>query len=145
MHNAERHLPWTCAILKFMSDSEIEATQNATPTQAPSRKMSPAELAVVSAREKLSRYLPRAVEILTELAETGENERVRLSAAESILDRAGVGKSSTQEVVQHSQAEHEAANRSAQDIVAMLAKNKQGVADMPAPRDLEVLVVHEGE
>ena len=67
-------------------------------TAASSKQASYHDALLQSARDKLARYLPRAVEIITELAETSENDRVRLAAAESIADRAGLGKSSTTQV-----------------------------------------------
>lgn len=124
-----------------MSDTLEVAPQESAPPQ----RLSPAQLAVVSAREKLSRYVNRSVEILEELAETAENERVRLAAVESILDRAGVGKTSTTHVVEHSQAEHDAADAVAREVVESLARNKRHVNEGPAPKDLETLIVHEGD
>lgn len=95
-------------------------------------------------RDRLSRFLPRAVDILTELAETAENERVRLAAAESILDRAGLGKSATTQL-QVSSAEHEIANREADELVAKLQQNidKRGLP-RPTP-SIEALIVLEGD
>ena len=101
------------------------------------------EALVDAAREKLTKYLGRAVEIITELAETSENDRVRLAAAESIADRAGLGKSSTQQV-NVSASEHEAADREAQELVDRL--NAQ-ITHVPTPVEptLESLIIHEGE
>lgn len=42
------------------------------------------------AREKIMQSAPFAVDVLEQLMETAESEPVRLKAAESILDRAGV-------------------------------------------------------
>lgn len=109
----------------------------------PERKMSASEQALVNAREKLGRYVGRAVDILTELAETSENDRVRLSAADSILDRAGLGKSSTTQV-QVNQGEHEAARREAEDVVARIRANKPAIDVAPVEIGLEALIVHEG-
>jgi hypothetical protein len=101
------------------------------------------EEAVNKAREKLSKYLGRAVEIITELAETSENDRVRLAAAESIADRAGLGKSSTTQV-NVSQSEHEAARREAEELVARLGDNR-GIPAVVVEPDLDTLIVLEGE
>ena len=101
------------------------------------------EAMIQAAREKLTRYLPRAVEIITELAETSENDRVRLAAAESIADRAGLGKSSTTQV-NVSASEHEAARKDAEDVVARLKQNKSIETKLVTP-DLDTLVVLEGE
>ena len=109
----------------------------------PERKMSASEQALVNAREKLSRYVGRAVEILTELAESSENDRVRLSAADSILDRAGLGKSYTTQV-QVNQGEHEAARKEAEDVVARIKANKPAINVPPVDVSLEALVVLEG-
>ena len=114
------------------------------PQRRVERKLSPAEQAVASAREKLSRYLPRAVEILTELAETSENDRVRLAAAESIADRAGLGKSSTTHV-QVNTGEHEALELEAQEMYARMGRNKAAITEGTLDLSLEALVVHEGE
>lgn len=111
---------------------------------ASSGKQDYAQVALDRARDKLSRYLERAVEIITELAETSENDRVRLAAAESIADRAGLGKSSTQRV-EVADSEHEAARREAEDMVRRLEANR-GVLDKGRTEvSLEALVVHEGE
>lgn len=141
MQNTQRPPLCACATLNFMSDA-LDTT--AAPPQ-PARKLSPSELALASARERLSRYVNRSVEILTELAETAENERVRLAAVESILDRSGLGKVTTTQVEVHNQAEHEAAARAAEEVVAALNKNKNGVKTGPQVKDLDVLIVHEGE
>ena len=114
------------------------------PQRRVERKLSPAEQAIASAREKLSRYLPRAVEILTELAETSENDRVRLAAAESIADRAGLGKSSTTHV-QVNTGEHEALELEAQEMYARMGRNKAAITEGTLDLSLEALVVHEGE
>lgn len=128
-------------MLDFMSE-EIEPVPT---TGLPARKPSPVELAVASARENLSRYMGRAVEIITELAEGAENERVRLAAAESILDRTGVGKTSTQQVEVGSAGEHEAARRSADEVMKAFNKNKRDMSKEPADISLEALIVHEGD
>lgn len=96
-------------------------------------------------RDKLARFMPRALDILTELAETAENERVRLSAAESILDRAGLGKSSTTQVTV-SQAEHDIATNEATELVAKLSKQKAIETGSPQVKpSIEALVVLEGD
>lgn len=102
------------------------------------------EATIASAKEKLSRFLPRAVEIITELAEFSENDRVRLAAAESIADRAGLGKASTT-TVQVNQGEHEAARNEAEEIVARIADNQRAIAQGAVEMPLDVLIVHEGD
>lgn len=111
--------------------------------ERPVVKPTSAEAHVEAAREKLHKYLGRAVEIITELAETSENDRVRLAAAESIADRAGLGKSSTTQV-NVSASEHEAADREAQELVAKLSAQKEVQAPVVEPT-LESLIIHEGE
>ena len=133
-------------MLKFMSDDEIvvaEVVERSTASSKMQKAQAAHEAVLLSAREKLARYLPRAVEIITELAETSENDRVRLAAAESIADRAGLGKSSTTQV-NVSASEHEAARRDAEDVIARLKKNKS--LDTPAVSpDLDTLIVLEGD
>ena len=130
------------AKLKFMFDADseiVEAEVVRTPVPSPTSH----EAVVAKAREKLDRYLGRAVEIITELAETSENDRVRLAAAESIADRAGLGKSQTTQVTVSS-SEHEAARREAEELVARLGENK-GVSEKSVKPDLDTLIVLEGD
>lgn len=123
----------------FEADSEVVEAE----VVAPVVKTSPREAHLEAAREKLDKYLGRAVEIITELAETSENDRVRLAAAESIADRAGLGKSSTTQV-NVSQSEHEAARREAEELVARLGDNR-GIPAVVVEPDLDTLIVLEGE
>lgn len=102
------------------------------------------EAVILAARDKLNRYLGRAVEIITELAETSENDRVRLAAAESIADRAGLGKSSTTQV-NVSASEHEAARKDAEDVVAQLKRNKALTSAPVVSPEVDTLIVLEGE
>ena len=124
-----------------MSEEEIE--QVGVPSTV-ARKLSPSELAIASAREQLTKYLPRAVQIITELAETSENDRVRLAAAESIADRAGLGKSSTTQVTVQA-GEHEALDLEAREMVAALDRNRASVSEGKLNVSLDALVVLEGE
>lgn len=129
----------------FDDDSTvIEAEVVHTRVDVPTKVANAQEEALNKAREKLNRYLGRAVEIITELAETSENDRVRLAAAESIADRAGLGKSSTTQV-NVSASEHEAARREAEELVGRLSDQKSvGRAPVVDP-DLDALIVLEGE
>lgn len=103
------------------------------------------EANITSAKDIFNRYLQRSAQILTELAETSENDRVRLAAAESILDRGGIGKSSTTQV-QVNQGEHEAARNEAAELVARIEENQRAIAEGGVIKpDLDVLIVHEGE
>lgn len=129
-----------------MSDDEIveaEVVERSTVSSRMQKAQQAHEAVLLSAREKLARYLPRAVEIITELAETSENDRVRLAAAESIADRAGLGKSSTTQV-NVSASEHEAARKDAEDVIAQLKRNK-GITGPEVKPDLDTLIVLEGE
>lgn len=142
----QRQVVYGRAKLKFMSDEDLEVVEAEVVERRPSiaeRNASHQEAVVNAAREKLSAYLGRAVEIITELAETSENDRVRLAAAESIADRAGLGKSSTQQV-NVSASEHEAARRDAEDIVARLGENR-GIKGPVVKPDVETLIVLEGD
>lgn len=121
-----------------MSDAALEEV----PTIITSRAQDSVALAIASARSKLVSYLPRAVEIITELAETSENDRVRLAAAESIADRAGLGKSQIHQV-QVSQTEHDVAEIEANELLKRIRENQQEI-DVPHP-SLEALIVHEGD
>lgn len=139
--------------LNFMSeaqinDSEVVVAEIVTPSgekpNLPTTTQSHQEKVLEQAREKLTKYLGRAVEIITELAETSENDRVRLAAAESIADRAGLGKSSTTQV-NVSQSEHEAARREAEELVARMEQNKSITPGQSPNPSLDALMVHEGE
>ena len=121
-----------------MSDAALEPVPESTPVKKPD----PAALAIASAREKLYKYLPRAVEIIVELAEMSENDRVRLAAAESIADRSGLGKSQTHQV-QVSQTEHDVAEIEAQELLAQIERNHAQITG-PTPT-LDTLIVLEGE
>lgn len=121
-----------------MTDIEVASTQS---VQKADFRTSELE----RMRDKLARFMPRAVDILTELAETAENERVRLAAAESILDRSGLGKSSSTQVTV-SQAEHDIATREAEEIVAKLGRQKEIESGAPVVKpSIEALVVLEGD
>lgn len=121
---------------------EAEVLDTAS-TVMPRRGPASQEQILEAARAKLSAYLPRAVEIITELAETSENDRVRLAAAESIADRAGLGKSSTTRV-ETTSSEHEAARKEAEDVVKRLRKNQEAQLNKTHDIPLDVLIVHEG-
>lgn len=101
-------------------------------------------LTIASARERLTRFLPRAVEILEELAELSENDRVRLAAAESIADRAGLTKGTTLDV-RTSQAEHDIAQQEALTLLKRIQDNQEEIAAKHVDVSLEALIVHEAE
>lgn len=142
----QRHRPSRRAKLKFVTDEQNDTESGVTPLDTPqivAKIENHQEAVVLAAREKLNRYLGRAVEIITELAETSENDRVRLAAAESIADRAGLGKSSTTQV-NVSASEHEAARKDAEEVVAQLRRNKAIEGKVVDP-DVDTLIVLEGE
>ena len=94
------------------------------------------------AREMLSRFVPRAVEVLTELMELAENDRVRLSAANSLLDRAGVV--TPQEItIREDPMEHQLVKEDAEAIMRRIAANAEQRAQR-GPKSLEAIMVHEG-
>lgn len=95
------------------------------------------------AQGALAKYLPRAVEVVTELLEGAENERVRLAAAEAIMDRSGLGKTQTTEV-KVSQEEQEIARREAEEMIARIQVNQQQAHNVHKI-SLDALIVHEGE
>lgn len=99
---------------------------------------------IASARERLTRFLPRAVEILEELAELSENDRVRLAAAESIADRAGLTKGTTLDV-RTSQAEHDIAEQETQALLRRIQENQDEITSSSHVVPLDVLIVHEGD
>lgn len=107
-------------------------------------KTDPAVLAVASARASLTQFLPRAVQILQELAETSENDRVRLAAVESIADRVGLGRSSTTQL-QVNSAEHEAVEAETAELLIRMKRNQDAIEAESHEVPLDVLIVHEGE
>lgn len=114
-------------------------------TAASSKQQAHLEVNLASAKDLINRYLVRSIQIITELAETSENDRVRLAAAESIADRGGLGKSATTQV-QVNQGEHEAARNEAAELVARIEENQRAIAEGIGHKpDLDVLIVHEGE
>lgn len=95
-------------------------------------------------KDMLTGYAQRAVEILQELAEYAENDRIRLSAVNSILDRAGVV--APQEIkVTASQEEHAIIRSEAEQTMARIQANAQAAAERKRVRDLDTLMLHEGD
>lgn len=95
-------------------------------------------------KQMLNSYAQRAVEILQELAEYAENDRIRLSAVNSILDRAGVV--APQEIkVTASQEEHAIIRDEAEQTMARIKANAEQAAKRKREHDVEVLMLHEGE
>lgn len=121
--------------------SDIEPVQ-----EAPVRpvRADPAVLAVASARAKLTNFLPRAVEILTELAEGSENDRVRLAAVESIADRVGLGRTSTTQL-QVNSGEHEAVESETNELLIRMQRNQNVINAESHEVPIEVLIIHESE
>ena len=113
-------------------------------TASSSKQQAHLDVNLASAKDLINRYLVRSIQIITELAETSENDRVRLAAAESIADRGGLGKSATTQV-QVNQGEHEAARNEADELIARIADNQRAIAEGAKEVPLDVLIVHEGE
>jgi hypothetical protein len=91
----------------------------------------------------LNGYAQRAVEILQELAEYAENDRIRLSAVNSILDRAGIV--APQEVkITASPEEHAIIKSEAEETMRRISENVKAAATRRA-HSLEAVMVHEGE
>lgn len=124
------------AILDALGEKRMTTLQQSNDEQL--RKK--AELA----RGMLSNFTDRAVQILQELAEYAENDRVRLSAVNSILDRAGVV-APTEVHVTATQEEHDLVRREAEDVLIRMQRNvEQRAITGPRP-SLEALVVLEDE
>jgi hypothetical protein len=97
-----------------------------------------------AARGMLSDYANRAVQILQELAEYGDNDRIRLSAANSILDRAGV-QAPQQIELSAAPEEHQLARDEAVEIMQRIKENAQPASLPKPPLSIEAVVVHEGD
>lgn len=95
-------------------------------------------------KQMLNDYAQRAVEILKELAEFAENDRIRLSAVNSILDRAGVV--TPQEIkVTASQEEHAIIRTEAEQVMARIQANAEQAAKRKKGMGIETLMIVEGE
>lgn len=94
------------------------------------------------ARERLEAFVPDAVKVLIDLALTAENEAVQLKALETILDRGGLGKSTTVHVAVD-EHERRLVKGEAEAVLDKLARNR---AALPAVTpSLDTLIVLEGE
>ena len=107
-------------------------------------KQSRESLALASAREKLSRLVGRSVQVMEELMDYGENERVRLAAAEAIADRAGLSRQVTA-TLQVNTGEHEAARIEAEELVKGIERNKAALNTHVVTPSVESLIIHEGD
>ena len=96
------------------------------------------------ARSMMAGYVGRAVEVLTEIMEIGENDRVRLSAANSLLDRAGVV--APPEVKDAATAEeHQLVKAEAEQVLQRIEENVRARDARQKTPSLEAVMVHEGE
>lgn len=96
------------------------------------------------ARKTLGDFTQRAVQILQELAEFAENDRIRLAAVNSILDRAGVN--APQEIkVTATQEEHALVRAEAEETLAKLERNLATRAISTPKPSLEAVIVHEAD
>ena len=93
------------------------------------------------ARTMLSGFTDRAVQILQELAELGDTDRIRLSAVNSILDRAGVI-TPTEIKVSASKEEHDLVKHEVYEVMERIQAN---VTHKAAPKSLEAIMIHEGD
>jgi hypothetical protein len=101
-------------------------------------------LAIDRTRGLLSTYAERAAQILQELAEYGDNERIRLSAVNSILDRVGVV--APMEVkVTASPEEHQLIRGEAEQVLERIKANAEKQAERSRPKELATLMVLESE
>lgn len=96
-----------------------------------------------AARLRLSNFADRAAQILEELAEYSENDRIRLSAADSILNRAGVV-APTEVRVTASPEEHQLVRGEAEETLKRIQENMQAQKDRKA-LSIEAIVLHEGD
>lgn len=95
-------------------------------------------------RGVLMNYSGRAAEILQELAEFADNDRIRLSAVNSILDRAGVIAPIVMQSAP-SQEEHDIIKRDAEKVMADIQRNAEQAAKRLVKPGMEALMVIEGE
>lgn len=95
-------------------------------------------------RKTLAGFTDRAVQILQELAEFAENDRIRLAAVNSILDRAGVT-APTEIKVTATQEEHDLVKADAEETLARLQANIEYRALATPKPSLEAVIIHEGE
>lgn len=94
------------------------------------------------ARLMMSGFAERAAAILQELAEYSENDRIRLSAANSILDRAGV-QAPQEHKVTVSPEEHQLVRAEAEETLERIGRNVAKQQERKAI-SLEAIVLHEG-
>lgn len=97
-----------------------------------------------AARLRLSNFADRAAQILEELAEYSENDRIRLSAADSILNRAGVV-APTELHVRANPEEHQLVRGEAEETLKRIEENMRAQAERPKAISMEAIIVHEGE
>ena len=130
MSNNEERIPYTGAGERNMSLATSQEQQQ--------------KANIERTKAMLNGYAQRAVEILQELAEYADNDRIRLSAINSILDRAGVV--TPQEIkVTASPEEHALIRTEAENTMARIEANMQAAAERKKQRDLATLMLHEGE
>lgn len=98
-------------------------------------------VAKLKASDMLARFTERAAATLVDLMDS-DNDRVRLAAAEAILDRMGLGKTQTVDVA-ISQSEHDVAKHEAETLLAQLELNRLA---LPVPKpSLEAVILHESD
>ena len=130
-------------ILAMSEDLEVSMHDHALPVFPEGPQEEYKRRILEQSQMTLARFLPRAVEVLSELLEGADNERVRLSAAEAIMDRAGLTKSQVTQI-QVTTEEHAVARVEADAMVARIAANQAGAIDKPV-LSLDAIIVHEGD
>lgn len=100
--------------------------------------------AIDRTRSNLVNFAGRAAEILQELAEFADNDRIRLSAVNSILDRAGVI-APDQQAKTPSQEEHDIVKDEAEKTLERIKKNAELAAKVQVAPSLEALMLHEAQ
>ena len=121
---------------------ERMSTELALP-QDPDKLRQEAELMSARVRGSLSKFADRAAQILQELAEFGDNDRIRLSAVNSILDRAGVVAPQQIQVTATSE-QHALIRAEAEETLNRLRKNVEHATIEPKHHAIEAVIVHEG-
>lgn len=118
-------------------------SEEITLAQDPDRLRVEAEMMSARVRGTLTKFADRAAQILQELAEFGDNDRIRLSAVNSILDRAGVV-APQQIQVTATQEQHALIRSEAEETLERLRKNVAHAQIEPKHHAIEAVIVHEG-
>lgn len=96
------------------------------------------------ARLILADYAQRAAQILQELAVAGDSDRIRLQASMAILDRVGVTPGPVEPARDESE-ESQLVRDEVERTMVRIRRNALIQGTMNTPKDIEVLMLHEGE